>query len=282
MNQQVVSRSQLKFHETFQPEFGYIARLLKLSAVDFKGDKFEISDKTGIPTGKQKGKVEPHIKYASFMNLITYDVERGVYNLSLTELGRSVFEQDPFLQEALSRWICHFELSRLITGAPQWRFLINDGHPGFIEGISFERLLEQANSFFGLSLSFEELLGVVKRSYLDGMFSGLEIMRCDSDNNRLFFEEKSVNDELLYVYAYALLKNWDSLFPKQHELSLPEVIDELSIGKIFGFNDESIGELLDELADEGIVSLNRQLFPTTILRHKEVSSLVNQLYDRLM
>ena len=63
----MINRSLLKFHETFQPESSYLAKILDLASQNYVGTKFEISDITGIPTGKQKGKVEPHIKYASYI-----------------------------------------------------------------------------------------------------------------------------------------------------------------------------------------------------------------------
>ena len=76
----MIKSSALEFHETFQPELPYIAKILKLASENYSGTKFEISDCTGIPTGKQKGKVEPHIRYARCMGLIDYSIENGVYS----------------------------------------------------------------------------------------------------------------------------------------------------------------------------------------------------------
>ena len=53
----MVKSNALEFHETFQPEMAYIAKILQLASENYTGTKFEISDCTGIPTGKQKGKV---------------------------------------------------------------------------------------------------------------------------------------------------------------------------------------------------------------------------------
>ena len=44
------------FHETFQPELTYVAKILELAIDMYNGDKFDISERTGIPTGKEKGK----------------------------------------------------------------------------------------------------------------------------------------------------------------------------------------------------------------------------------
>jgi hypothetical protein len=95
----MINRSQLKFHETFQPELSYIAKLLELADRDYAGDKYEISELTGIPTGKQKGKVEPHIKYAAYMGLISFTNEKGVYTLNISDVGKELFEQDPLFMK---------------------------------------------------------------------------------------------------------------------------------------------------------------------------------------
>lgn len=153
----MISRTQLKFHETFQPEAGYISKILELASINYAGDKFEISEKTGIPTGKQKGKVEPHIKYAAYMGLINYCSEKGVYSLTLTPIGNEIYSQDPFLHEQLSKWLCHYGMVRKEKGAPQWSFLTNVVHPGFIQGISPERLMEQSSTVFDGNLSYEEV-----------------------------------------------------------------------------------------------------------------------------
>ena len=268
--------------ETFQPEPVYISKILELASQGHSGNKFDISEVTGIPTGKQKGKVEPHIKYASYMNLINYEVEKGIYKLSLTDLGRIVFQEDRYLHEQLTKWICHLEISRMKTGAPQWSFLINDAHPGFISGISQERLINQANSYFDISVGFEELFGVVKRSYVDGIFDELDYVVFDTNSSEFWFEEKTYRDELTYVYAYAILKNWDNVLSEKKEITIVELIEKLNFGRIFGLNDEAIDEVLDQLKDDGILSINRQLFPTTIIRLGAAEDLIYKLYSKVL
>jgi len=278
----MVSRSQLKFHETFQPEAGYIARIVELASTNYSGSKFEISEKTGIPTGNQKGKVEPHIKYASFMGLISYTCEKGIYSISLTRLGQEVYEQDPYLHETLTRWICHCAISSRKNGAPQWAYFVNDAHVGYIQKIPAERLLKQAENTFGCSVSFEEVFGVMKRSYAEGFFASLEYLTVDEESGEFQFNEIQPRDELLFVYAYVILSNWADVFPDKSEITLIELIDELSFGKTFGLSDESIGEVLDELSDENVIKINRQLFPATIIKTATTDEIIPRLYSRLL
>ena len=82
-----MATNNLMFHETFQPELTYISKVLELAVAGERGDKFQISALSGIPTGEKKGKVEPHIKYAKYMGLVDYRVEKGIYTLSATKLG---------------------------------------------------------------------------------------------------------------------------------------------------------------------------------------------------
>ncbi len=276
----MINRSQLKFHETFQPETGYIAKILELASQSYSGDKFEISECTGIPTGKQKGKVEPHIKYATYMGLINHSVDKGKYALSLTELGSEVYSQDPYLHESLTQWLCHYNISKTVVGAPQWSLLVNDAHPGYIQPLSNESLMSLAEKKFDFQVIFEEAFGVVKRSYLDGFFSSINFV--GEDSGGLLFTEMMERDEYLYVYAYALFDNWERLLSTKREITSTELIEELSFGKIFGFNVETVSDVLDLLADENLLIINRQLFPITIIKNSTAQSCVSLLYSRLL
>lgn len=278
----MLNRSQLQFHETFQPEESYISKVLELAAEKYVGNKFEISERTGIPTGKQKGKVEPHIKYAFYMGLINYSYEKGVYSISLTPLGDEVYVQDPFLHEQLTKWLCHYGITKKGKGAPQWSFLINEVHPGFIQSVSPNRIMEQFNGHFSGNLSYEEIFGVTRRSYIDGFFEKLEYLYLDEKSKCITFKEISARDEFLFLYAYAMLKNWSSLLKEKTEITLIELLDDLSFGKIFGLNDGAVNEILDEMSEEGIISLNRQLFPTTIIRIASPDELIVRLYSHLL
>lgn len=278
----MINRSQLKFHETFQPEVGYIAKILELASDNYSGSKFEISEKTGIPTGNQKGKVEPHIKYAAYMGLISYEYEKGLYKLTLTDLGTEVFEQDPYLHETLTKWLCHYGISRKEYGAPQWSFFVNDVNPGFIQGILPERIMSQALSVFESNVTFEEAFGVLRRSYIDGFFAELDYLFIEEDSGEYHLMESSEKDEMIYAYAYAILNSWDNILPNKSEITLIELMEELSFGKIFGLNDDSVSEVLEELSEEGIVTVNRQLFPATVIRTSTVNEVLPLLYSRLL
>lgn len=275
----MINRSLLKFHETFQSESAYLAKILDLASQSYSGTKFEISDITGIPTGKQKGKVEPHIKYASYMGLVDYNVDKGVYHLSLTELGNEVFVQDKFLHETLTQWICHYEISRKDVGAPQWAYIVHNGHSGYYQYNSSSYHLDKANALFSTDIDFEEMFGVVKRSYSDGFFSGINYLKWEDS---VEYIEHSENPELVFVYAFAILDSWKRMFPQKSEITITELLEVIEFGKIFNVNEEEVDGILDSLCNEGLLRLNRQLYPPTVIATANSDEVICNLYNRLL
>ena len=92
----------LNFHATFCPDFEYIAKIIQI-ADQYDGlTKEEISEITGIPTGVSTGKVEPHIYYAKFMNLINFEKANAKYKIKLTSLGKEILNEDPYFLESIS------------------------------------------------------------------------------------------------------------------------------------------------------------------------------------
>ena len=107
----------------FQSFLRHLSKILELASQQYVGTKEDISEITGIPTGKTSGKVVPHILYAYYMGLIYYKFERGGYTLSLTPLGKLVRENDKYLFEDITKMICHYSLCDEYTGANIWSFV---------------------------------------------------------------------------------------------------------------------------------------------------------------
>lgn len=275
-----MAANNLLFHETFQPETTYIAKILELSINGFSGDKFTISELTGIPTGDKKGKVEPHIKYAKYMGLVDYTYYRGNYDLSATELGREIWNQDRYLHETLTLWLMHYMISRSNTGAKQWAYIVREINQGFTNDMSSTHMAGLIQKEFGLSpTDATKAFGVVKGSYSTGCFSNLFYLTWE---DKIQFEEKTEKIEFGYLYAYALLNSWDELFPEKKEITFNEVMENIAFGKVFGLNDEDVDSVLSTLEKMGIISLNRLLYPVTIVRMSDAESVISNLYSMLM
>lgn len=275
-----MAANNLMFHETFQPELTYISKVLELAVAGERGDKFQISALSGIPTGEKKGKVEPHIKYAKYMGLIDYHVEKGIYTLSATKLGLKVWEQDKYLHELLTVWLLHYCISRDMFGAPQWEYIVKKANVGFNLEVSNSHLNSLIQKEFDISNGdVQKAFGVVKSSYMSGCFSSIYYLAWE-DN--LAYEEKSEQIEYEFLYAYALLDSWSMLFPEKTELTMPEITDDLMFGKVFGLSDDEIDAILESLQDKGVISINRQLFPITIVKTMDTEEAISNLYSMLM
>ncbi|MFI3254047.1 MAG: hypothetical protein R3Y63_06870 [Eubacteriales bacterium] len=273
----MITRSQLAFHQTFQPEFQCIAKLLALG--EYTGTKEEISEITGIPTGKQKGKVEPNIRYAVFMGLLHHSLTQGVHALSPTPLGQEVLAQDSYLQEDLTRWLCHANVTSPVSGAPQWKFLVHQAHNGFHETQSNDFFIEKGQELFPLALGFSEIFGVTRRCYQDGCFAPLGFL--DWEEHLSYLPQNNQYD-LLYLYGYTLLTQWELLFPDQREITLPLFQQDIGLARTFGLSEEIESQVLDDLAGEGILSVNRQLHPPTLIATSQSMALLPKLYSRLL
>ena len=276
-----IKSSTLTFHETFSPEMIYISKILSLAAENYSGTKFEISECSGIPTGKQKGKVEPHIRYAAYMGLVDFVKDQGTYLLNLTSLGSEVFQQDPYLQENISHWLCHYEMTKKAGGAPQWEYLIHDAYPGLENPISQERIFSSAELWCDVARKdiLRKVFHVVKGSYSDGCFSTLNFLTW---NDSIEFLECAEKQYLLYVYAYALFDSWDRVFPDRQEISDFDLKDTLGFDRIFGFSEATCNNVIDSLMDEGFLTVNRQMFPATLIRTVDTGRIIPMLYSRLM
>ena len=278
----MIDSSNLEFHETFKPEMVYVAKILKLAAEGFSGTKAEISEYSGIPTGEKKGKVVPHIKYASFMGLVNYTIDRGVFSLNLTDLGTEVVKEDPYLSERITTWLCHYGMTKSSDGAPQWAYLVHCARPGIAASLSQDNLFAKAKLWCNVPVNnmLRKVFSVVKSSYSDGCFEQLDFL--EWDNNEVIFHELSSRQDLLYVYAYALFDSWERLLPDKREITEIELKEIIGFDKIFGFNMDECDFVLDSLEDEGLLHTNRQLYPATVIRTTSAESMIPQLYSRLL
>jgi hypothetical protein len=75
------------FSQTFLPDRRLISLLVTFAEKGRGGNKREISELTGIPTGESTGKVEPIIYFSLAMGLIKASNDKGVWRLELSDLG---------------------------------------------------------------------------------------------------------------------------------------------------------------------------------------------------
>lgn len=267
--------SNLNFHQTFPPIPDGISRLLSVADRGGAYTKEEISQQTGIPTGKSSGKVEPYIRYAVYMGLLKDDVEGGKHTLSTTSLGQELRLQDPGLMETVSLFLCHTRLSSKQTGASLWAYLFKMVLPGYPDGIT-ETLLRDE-----LQKAAKPGTEVNKTPFLSsysGMFGPLRLL--STDGGRLCAAASFCDPERLYGYAYGLLYEWETVFPERKEITAEE-LRSLNLTTTFGLSREAFEDLLHRLSEAGILHFNRQLVPYTVIKAQTSDEMIPLLYSLL-
>lgn len=266
----------LNFHQTFKPERQYISSILNAADMtDFMSVQ-DISSCTGIPNGKSSGKVEPHINYAKYMGLIEKEKKDGGYILKRTKLGEIVCGEDPGLQENLSILLCHAMILRKENGADMWNAVFHRILPQYRSGIKKDILIKELEQLFGGKVNKKNFAPFVG-SY-EEMFSSTGILSFGRDN--LNINMLQYDKEYIFLYAYVLFEYWDEIFSAQEEISAIQLV-ELNFGKSFGWDEQHEYEALEHLSDKGIIRLNRQLVPYTILRLADKETIMEKLYSEL-
>lgn len=266
----------VNFHQTFKPERQYIGSILDVANMAEPMSIKEISSLTGIPNGKSSGKVEPHISYAKFMGLIEAEKKDGLILLKKTALGELVSMEDPGLQEELSVLLCHAMMLRDNEGADVWSAVFKKVLPMYRNGIKRDILLIELEKLFEGKVNRKNFAPFIG-SYED-MFAELNLLSMDKESVRM--NSHPYNKEFVYLYAFILFEYWSELYPNQDEISEVQLA-ELNYGKSFGWNEQSEYEVLEHLADNGLIRLNKQLVPYTILQLADKDSVIERLYSEL-
>lgn len=274
MNETTFSYDSVNFHKTFSPQDSYITKILELAKDNYTGSKEEISEETGIPTGKTSGKVVPHILYAQYMGLTSHILSKGKYTLELTDLGRTVLENDKYLFEDISRLICHYNMCDDKVGAYLWSF-IYCGLPIMLdETMSEEAMKKKYNDFFMVKTD----LGALRKSYSEnGFFSLLDLLDF-SEGIRI--NSSYYKNERLYVYVYSLFSSWDRKYPGTQEITADHII-EMKWNKRFGFDEDEMLFAFEQMEGKQLIRLNKQLVPYTIIRNADTADVLPHLYELL-
>lgn len=265
----------LNFHLTFPPVADGISRLLSVADQGAAFTKEEISQQTGIPTGKSSGKVMPYINYAVYMGLLDDRVEDNKHTLATTPLGHELRMQDPGLHENASLLVCHLRMTSQATGASLWAYIFKSIFPRYPDGITEALLKDELQK--AAKPGVEVNKGPFISSYT-GMFAPLRLL--DTSRGRYSASVGNYDHESLYAYAYGLLYEWENLLPSRKEITADELLD-LKMATTFGLNRDVFSELLQRFADAGIIKFNRQLVPFTVIQNRRAEDVIPLLFSLL-
>ncbi|MFD1861478.1 DUF4007 family protein [Planococcus chinensis] len=270
---------QLNFHQTFAPETEALAQLLRVASSNHEYlSKEELSSLTMIPTGEKSGKVVPHIYYSKAMGLVDFDKKDNKYSLSLTALGDVIYQEDPFLTEDLSKIICHYEMSNKYAPTLLWSYLFNQYIPVSGDAFSqnsFSNAVTREFDSSKVNLSPLRSFYTAERSFASLNFLSIE-------NDEFIISAHPINRVYRFVYAYFLLKNWEIHLPTQSEITFTELTDTLGFGNPFVWNEHTVMEVLELLQDQGVIVVNRQLSPITIIKQVSSDYCLSKLYNFLI
>lgn len=272
-----MNNSNFFFHESFAPQCIYISKILELASHKFSGSKREISQVTGIPTGDKAGKVVPHIKYSNYMDLIDYKLEQGIFHLELTELGKVVFYEDQYLMNDISKLLIHYNLTRSKYGAPQWYYVFREYPHQLNSNALTSDIEEKALHKYGKN----PYLSVIKTMYSNEEFDSISPIEIKNQNS-VYFKRNFPMYDCINLYAYSLLNDWEILYPTQNEITINDIINKLKWSSVFGFDYDDTLEVLDDLNALGVIKLNKQMDPITIVKCDSSIKVKRLIYNGLI
>ena len=256
----------INFHETFPPTLSYISRLLSVSDGEVRSVQ-ELSDLTGIPQGKSCGKVGAHLAYMMLMGLLEEDKS------TLTALGQMVRAEDPACREVLTQWLLHANLTGK-QGAAMWHYVYRELLPlngGTVSMLYFDQKIAE-------TYGPRRRPNVIRTCYSKGLS---ELNYLTDDPVVLSVRPQKIRREYLYLYAYDLLREWDACYGAEQEITAAQ-IETLQCAACFGLSDEEWFSVLETLASKGILRLNRQLAPYTVVRTASTDSVMEKIYSLLI
>jgi hypothetical protein len=269
---------QLNFHQSFAPELEAISRIVSLADSDAGFlTKEEISEKTMIPTGKSSGKVEPHIYYAAAMRLISFEKVDKKYECKLTSLGRQVLLEDPYLVENTSKLLLHAFLADKYSAATLWSYLFTEFIPKVMPNFNDELIQNAIERRFSSNVN----LTPFRTCYNSDLSLG-EIGLIKLEDKGYEVEPHRISRENMYLYGYLLLIKWEEILADRSEITFNEITDILFFGKPFLWRERQLSDALDLMQDAGLIKVNAQLSPITIIKNQNSSYCLDKMYSLLI
>lgn len=247
------------FHETFAPERRYLAALLEYAALGRTGTLREIASDTGIPMGESSGKVAPTLGYAQGMGLIAVEGDKGIRPI-LTDFGRCVFQEDPYLGEELTQWLVHFNLCRGDIGAPTWHYTFALGRLG--KAFSKTQLEEHLISVLGLK---QRIIGPMMVTYTDDAALGRAgVLRVEGD--MIVRVKAPILQSFARGYSAHVLTLLETCFLSESQVTVTDFNEKTHWFDICLWTERELEAALTMMGETGNISIDRQMRPWIIER----------------
>jgi len=268
----------INFHATFRPERRHIASLLAYAASGGHGSLKEIGRETAIPMGGCSGKVLPTIRYAVGMGLLEPpEPKNGVWRLSLSPFGSTVYRKDPLLGAPLTQWLAHMNLCRPDVGAVAWHRVFARGR--WELGSSFTRGELEAflTTWFGPG---RNRTGPMVSTYLDRESLGrAQVLVASGD--RLQRCKAPIDEAFTTGYAAHLLALMDSFFPGQDQVAFSDLNDRTGWFDICLWDQADLDAAFTLIQRGGHLTVDRQRKPWILERFSTWQAVWDSVFECL-
>ena len=116
------------------------------------------------------------------------------------------------------------------------------------------------------------------------MFSSLGLIDIQTEKleqeDSMIFIGFECTRETLPAIGYVFYEYWEESFPKETEITSNQ-LGNLGFRNAFAWSELEELEILERMSDYGLIRLNKQLMPFTIIRLKEKKDIEKELYIEL-
>ncbi len=261
----------LSFHQTFRLELSNVERLIASIREQPTLDNVGISEATGIGIGKDPnhGKVQPTIDYATYGGLIeAHPTEEG-QQISLTDIGELVIENDRRLRKRVSHWVIHYHLSRPGSEAEAWTFFVHHFLPQFEPPNGSFRRFQLSSAIkheFGGRASVKTVNpGLLTSCYTDesNALGKLRLVR-EKDKNEFVHSQPNIPNA--FVAAYILADMWERRHPTSSTVSVSTLLQPGHLATTLGVDNTILQQLLDRMTAEKLIDQMRSVSPFQVVR----------------
>ena len=272
----------LKGHESFYLREGWLTKGLRV--VDRDAHVFSKNsgaDALGVGTNMAKS-IRYWLKTAGLIS----ETNRG--GATLTEIGRIIFEKDPYFEDVFSLWIVHINIVLNATLATSWSVFFNKFD------LSVFKREEMNDHMRSLLIDFTGDIKLPDRSIKDDCsaivsmyvktretnvdpedkkvspFSALGLL---GQNGNQFSKEQPEQSSVDPLLVYYLICN---KLDEEKSMSIDSIVEQPNMpGKVLNLSRIVCNEFLDELANQELITVNRtagldMIYPKKMLNREEI------------
>lgn len=264
------------FAMTFPPTKDLIINLVRFADGEQRTQE-ELSSYAGMPGGKSSGKLRPHLDYAQSMGLIRYTYQEGKYTVTRTPLGEKIYVEDFSMDEELTLEVCNYFLSSLTIGTEVWNTIIRKSVINNTTNIPMlTKIMVLKNN------KSEESISRILAPFKSAQQNYLKALRFASfENENIYVKSLPINRQNVYMYAYTLLFEWNKLCKQDTEITYDRIMNEIQWGLGFGWTEVDAFQALQLCEEYGIIKINKQLTPMTIVKNNDINYVLNHMYSLL-